>query len=99
MDTGGRAPGARAPSNLMIFIELANLNWHNIETVLDYCKAATIPNVNLNNQIVIEIIFNSIIIIITLIKRLFLIQYKTRIAEACDYFQNSMLDEIARWKK
>ena len=27
------------------------------------------------------------------------IQYKTRIAEACDYFQKSTLDEIAHWKK
>ena len=34
-----------------------------------------------------------------LIIRLFRIQYKTRTAEACDYFQNSTLDEIARWKK
>ena len=31
--------------------------------------------------------------------RLFRIQYKTRIAEACDYFLNSTPDEIARWKK
>ena len=36
---------------------------------------------------------------IFLVIRLFRIQYKTRIAEACDYFQNSTLDEIARWKK
>ena len=38
-------------------------------------------------------------IIITLIIRLFRIQYKTPIAEVCDYFQNSTLDEIACWKK
>ena len=31
--------------------------------------------------------------------RLFHIQYKTLIAEACDYFLNSTLEEIARWKK
>ena len=34
-----------------------------------------------------------------LIIRLFCMQYKTAIMEACDYFRNSTLDEIARWKK
>ena len=34
-----------------------------------------------------------------IIIRLLRIQYKTAIAEACDYFLNSMLDKIARWKK
>ena len=33
---------------------------------------------------------------ISLIIRLFRIQYKTPIAEACDYFWNSTLEEIAR---
>ena len=36
---------------------------------------------------------------IFLVILLFHIQYKTHIAEACDYFRNSTLDEIARWKK
>ena len=39
-------------------------------------------------------------VITILIIRLFRIQYKTRIAEACDYYRNSTLDdEIARWTK
>ena len=33
-----------------------------------------------------------------IIIQLFRIQYKTAIAEACDYFLNSTLDDIARWK-
>ena len=37
--------------------------------------------------------------ILDIIIRLFHIQYKTPIAEECDYFRNSTLDEIARWKK
>ena len=28
----------------------------------------------------------------------FRIQYKTSIAEVCDYFQNSTLEEVAHWK-
>ena len=36
---------------------------------------------------------------LSLVIRLFRIQYKTPIAEAYDYFRNSTLDEIARWKK
>ena len=33
---------------------------------------------------------------VELIIRLFRIQYKTPLAEVCDYFQNSTLEEIAR---
>ena len=38
-------------------------------------------------------------LITALIILLLRIQYKTLIAEACDYFRNSTLEEIARWKK
>ena len=39
--------------------------------------------------------FVSLHVIYALIIRQFCIQYKTRIEEACDYFQNSTPDEIA----
>ena len=40
-----------------------------------------------------------VLLLYSIIIRLFRIQYKTPIAEACDYFRNSTQDEIARWKK
>ena len=45
--------------------------------------------------VVVLIVLDSFFNDSAIITRIFLIQYKTPIAEACDYFRNSTLEEIA----